>query len=301
MNSEDKIDGRPTVAIVILTYNQKDVTLRCLRSLASVSYSPFEIIVVDNASADGTGGEIRKRFPSVQLITSESNRGCSGGRNLGIQQAIKNQRTDYLLMLDNDTEVESDFLHELVAMAQLSERAGVITGKLMQLENPTLFDGVGNVVNFVTGKCSSIGAGECDNGQYDEPAEVDATASACHFVPVNVMKLVGGYDEAYFPYGYEDMDFCLRVREHGYRILTAPKSVVYHLGSQTLGAGNYVSAYTEIKGKLLRRFLRRHARPYHRIGFYIVAPFLAVGTLVRAIRSGDPKAALSLFRSYFSG
>ena len=177
---------------------------------------------------------------------------------------------------------------------------GIVTAKILDLKKRDTIDMVGNGVNLFTGKTPKIGHGEKDMGQYDSLVELQAAASCCHLIPIDLWLKLGGYDTAYDPYGFEDIDICLRVKKLGKKILFACDARIYHKGTQTLGDGKYVRAYTTVKGRNMRRFLSRHAKPYHWLGFIFLVPFLTAGSLFRAIRSGDPGATFHIFSSFFS-
>ena len=294
-----KRNFHPHVSVIILTYNQKENTIACIRSFQSVDYPNKEIFVVDNASTDGTAEKIEKEFPFVHLLRSSSNLGVSGGRNFGIEQALNKYSTGYILSIDNDTEVKPDFLDQLIATANEHEDTGIVTPKILNFYNRQIIDAAGNEVNLFTGKTPTVGYGEKDVGQYDAIVFLKAASGCCQFIPVEVWRQLKGYDTDFHPYGYEDLDLCLRARALGKKILLSSNSLIYHKKTQTIGSGKYVSSYTSIKGKNLRRFLTKHAKLHHKMCFFIIAPFLAFGSIFRAIRSGDPLAAFRLVSSFF--
>lgn len=294
-------NNHPHVSVIILSYNQKENTMECLHSFQSVTYPNYKVVLVDNASIDGTYDAVKEMFPSVQIFKTKTNLGCAGGRNYGAHQALKQCNSKYLLFIDNDTVVAPDFLSQLVKVAKEHKDTGIVTGKILNYDNRQIIDAVGNNVNLFTGKTPKIGYGEKDIGQYDSKIKLKAASGCCQLIPIDLWMELGGYDLDFNPYGYEDIDFCLRMRGLGKRILLASKARIYHKGTQTLGKGRYVSSYTRVKGKHIRRFLSKHAKFHHRIGLLFLAPFLAGGSIVRSIRSGDPMAALSLFSSFFFG
>lgn len=290
----------PHVAVVLLSYNQKDNTLECLESFQSVTYEKFSLFLVDNGSTDGTYEAATKTFPSVHVFKAKSNLGCSGGRNFGAQKAIELCEPEYLLFVDNDTIVDADFLTQLLKIATERKNTGIVTAKILDFKKKDIIDMVGNKVNLFTGKTPKIGLGEKDRGQYDSLDQLAGASSCCHFIPIKVWLQLGGYDAAFDPYGYEDLDLSMRTRKLGKKIYLASKSIIYHKKTQTLGGGKYVSTYTRVKGRNMRRFLAKHAKLHHKIGFFILAPFLGITTMLRAIRSGDPSAAFRLVSAFFS-
>jgi GT2 family glycosyltransferase len=257
------------------------------------------VILVDNASADGTYDAVKETFPSIEIFKTDTNLGCAGGRNFGAFTAIEKHCPDYLLIVDNDTVVEPDFIDHLVNASESDQNSGIVTAKIMNYASRDVIDAFGNQVNLYTGKTPKIGCGEKDIGQYDSLHYLEAACGCCQLIHVELWKKLGGYDDAFSPYAYEDIDMSLRVRDLGKKIILAQKAKIYHKSTQTIGDGSYVSSYTQIKGKNMRRFLAKHSKFHHKVIFLIVAPFLAVGSILRAIRSGDPKAAFRMFSSFF--
>lgn len=288
----------PHVSVVLLTYNQKENTLECLSSFQSVTYSNMSIFLVDNASVDETVEAVKDVFPSVRILRSKINLGCGGGRNFGAQKAIEQYDSGYILFVDNDTVVEPDFINHLVRMADEHQHRGIVTAKILDYKDRDVIDAVGNRVSLFTGKTPNMGHGERDVGQYDSLVDLKAASGCCQLIPTDLWMELGGYDPDFNPYGYEDIDLCLRMRGIGKRILLASKARIYHKGTQTLGEGRYVSSYTKVKGKHMRRFLAKHAKLHHKVVFLFLAPFLAVGSILRAFRSGDPGAAFRMFSSF---
>jgi GT2 family glycosyltransferase len=295
-----ELNGKlPHVSIIILTYNQKENTIECLESFENVKYSNMSITLVDNGSSDAVSDLVKTKFPLVKIIRSEINRGCGGGRNFGAKGAIERNDSGYLLFLDNDTVVDAYFIDYLVKTAEEVPFAGIVSAKLLNYYQRNIVDGIGNKINLFTGKCPKIGYGEIDKGQYDSVLELDAASGCCQLISVDLWRRLKGYDEAFNPYGYEDLDMCLRVKNIGLKILFSKNAIIFHKGTQTLGKGGYVSSYTKVKGKLMKRFLCKHAKFHHWIGFAAIAPFLALGTIVRAFRGGDPAASINMFLSFF--
>ena len=116
LRSFDKATHDPRVAIIILNWNGLDDTIACLQSVSNVRYNALEIIVVDNGSSDGSVETIHKIFPEVQIVANASNLGFAEGNNVGIRQAL--DRTDYILLLNNDTTVHPDILHHLIPVVE---------------------------------------------------------------------------------------------------------------------------------------------------------------------------------------
>ena len=289
----------PVVAVVILTCNQKEYTLNCLQSLYSCGYTELVIVVVDNNSDDGTEDAVRSTFPDVHFVKNSFNAGVAGGRNIGIRFLEETADYEYLLILDNDTIVTPDFLQPMVDVCENDERIGVVSPKIYLMDEERIFDQAGgSVVNLYTGSTAKRGHGEYDAGQYDGIRTQKCLPSgACSLSRRAAVQDCEGLDEIFNPYGFEDLDYSLRVKKAGYRVAFVPESVIYHKGSKT-GFNSYTESYAAIKGKHLKTFLRRHATPFQFICFHALLPVLGMRTLVREMRKGNTRAVLRLFLSY---
>jgi GT2 family glycosyltransferase len=289
----------PLVVVVILTWNQKDFTLNCLESLELCSYENLEVVVVDNNSDDQTAEAVRFAYPHVHLVESTVNAGVAGGRNLGLQFAEETLSYDYLLILDNDTTVDRNFLQPMVDVLEMDKRVGVVSPKIYLMGEDNVLDQAGgSIVNFFTGSTAKRGYGEYDRGQYDADQQQNCLPSgACSLSRRSVIVACNGLDDIFNPYGFEDLDYSLRVKQAGYRLAYSPQARVYHKGNKT-GFNSYTESYASIKGRHLRLFMKRHATPFQLICFNMFLPVLGLRTLLREARKGNVKAVIKLFQAY---
>ena len=223
---------RPSHSIIIVTYNSVAHIHACLSALARQQQSESaEIIVVDNASTDDTTTLIRTRYPEVRLLHEAENWGFAGGVNRGVQAA----RGGILALLNPDAVPQPAWLHELTA--PLSNAAiGVTGGKVLAQDGR--IQSVGGTLQLPVVLPQHRGEGEQDSGQYDAPADVWSTHGAAMAFRRDVWTTVGGFDESFYPAYLEESDFCERVRRAGYRVITAPRSVVKHVEATTTGKGS---------------------------------------------------------------
>jgi GT2 family glycosyltransferase len=291
----------PTVVAVVLTLNQKADTLRCLRSFQAVAYPELEIVIVDNGSEDGTVEAVRTEFPNVRLVVRPENEGAAQGRNRGIDYANEHIAYDYLLFVDNDTEAAPNFLSLLVEDLEQYPQVGFGSPKIYQMEGENVLDDAGGCdVNFYTGSTAKRGYGEVDRGQYDIPVDPRRIpAGPCVLVRRAVIDKCDGYDVAYDPFGLEDLDFTLRGRRHGFTFRFVPGAHIYHKGNRT-GFTGYDARFAAVKGRNLRRFVRRHATPFQRFCFNALLPVLGVRTVLREAMRGNFAAPYHLIRAYLS-
>jgi GT2 family glycosyltransferase len=235
------------VSIIIPNYNGQKYLGECIDSLQRIDFprEQYEVIVVDNASSDNSVEFISSTYPDVILITAEENLGFASGCNLG----IKNSSGKYIVLLNNDTVVDINWLKELVAVAD-NDKDVVITGsKLLFKLKP---NEIQNAMSFLTtrGDGGDIGSHQLDEGQYDTTREVMAVCGASMLIKRTLIEDIGAFDEDFFAY-YEDMDLCYRARLYGKKIVFAAKSIVYHVHSATSGEWSPFFTFLVFRNKLL--------------------------------------------------
>jgi len=215
-------------AVIIINFNGREYIEDCLSSLTRQTYRPYEVILVDNGSRDGSVELVRERFPQVKIIRNAENLGFSRANNIGIRYALK-KRCDYFVFLNYDTVVEEDFLEELVGCVKRNPRVGICQSKIYIYsddEPGRIINSVGNEVHFSGfGFCS--GLGEVDDEQYQQDQEITFAGGSAMLVRREVLEEIGLFDEDFFLY-VEDLDFCIRARMMGWRVYLAPRSRVHH-------------------------------------------------------------------------
>lgn len=287
--------------MLILSHNKRSETLRCLDSVALLGYHPREVLVVDNASSDGSADAIALAHPEAHVIRSAVNLGAVGGRNLGIRTADERWAYGYMLFLDDDTVVDERLADELVAALRADRSSGLATPKAYRLGEPGVIASAGGMrVRLGRGSIADVGAGEVDRGQFQQPGPVDSCVGFAVLARREALLAVRGFDERYNPYGWEEVDFSLRVRRAGFRISYVPAAVVYHAGG-TPGRGRAVPAYEQGKSANYLRLMRAHATPLEWAGFALALPVRATSVLLRHIGRGEWRAAVARVRGILSG
>lgn len=244
--------GYPRVSIITINYNQTQLTRELLGSLRQLSYPDVEVIVVDNASAQNPAEELRALFPEVLVIRSEKNLGFAGGNNLGISHSTG----DYLLFLNNDTEVDPGFLEPLVNLFETHLNAGVASSKIIYHNSDGIIQYAGSTcVNPFTGRNKRVGFMEKDRGQHNTLKETDLAHGAAMMVPRRITEEVGMMPEFFFLY-YEEIDWCESIKKAGYKIYFVPESRVYHKESMSVGKNSTLKTYYMTRNRLL--FMRRN-------------------------------------------
>ncbi len=216
----------PAVSIVIPTYNGKPHLEKCLPALRAIDYplEKVEVIVVDNASSDGTAAFLKTKFPWVKLLRQEINHYCRAN-NLGIKAA----NGEYIALLNNDTKVEKGWLSELVKVIHPNPEIGAVGSKVLLLSGRIHTTGHYEQPNFHWG---DRGFEEEDKGQYDEIEEIPSLCGVSVLYRRECIDDVGLLDERFVAY-YEDVDMSLRCRKKGWKLVYVPKSVVHHFYNGT--------------------------------------------------------------------
>jgi GT2 family glycosyltransferase len=246
----EAISTAPHVAIVILAFNGRDDTMRCLESIEQVEWDELSTIVVDNASSDGLVDAVQERHPHVQVIRSERNLGFAGGNNLGLRAAYE-AGADYMLILNNDTVVDPASIRELVSEAERRPDAGALCPLIYYMDPPDRIWYAGARFDPRRGyNGRHTGYRERDGGQYAGTRETGRATGAAILVPRRTIDDVGYLDERLFLH-VEDVEWSLRMRGAGYRILLVPSARVWHRVSVAMGGEHSPSsAYYAIRNTL---------------------------------------------------
>lgn len=209
-----------TASVIVLTYNARPFISRCLSALAAQTCTDFEMIVVDNASYDGTADFIREQFPQVQLILSPSNGGYGAGNNLGASAASG----DTLVFLNPDAIARPDWLEQLLG-AMHSHRRKFATSKIVLQSDPTRLNSGGNLIHYL-GLSFCRGLNEPVD-LYDMPELVSGASGAACAIARDLFERIGGFDPTFFLY-HDDVDLSLRALVAGEPCLYVPSAVVAH-------------------------------------------------------------------------
>jgi GT2 family glycosyltransferase len=294
----------PEIAVIILTINQREQTLRCLEHLrSSQSGAPaFSVTVWDNGSDDGTLAAIETADPDVSVLRSESNLGVAGGRNAAASAVIARQEPEFLLFLDNDMVVCRDFVKALAEPFGTANGAdvGQTQAKLKLSADPQrLNDGGGCRVQFWLGRSRPVGFGEVDKGQFDTSTRCGACCGGAMMVRSDLFVALDGFDESFNPFGPEDLDFSLRLQKRGYEAWYIPAATAFHDVNHTVGA-SYSEDYAAMRSRHWLRLMRRHASALDWLGFVTVGmPLIAIRVLIREGRRSNIGALRGLVRGVF--
>jgi GT2 family glycosyltransferase len=219
--------NNPKVSIIILNWNGYKDTIECLESLKKIDYQNYEIIIVDNGSSGDDVKILRDRFGDyIHIIANVRNEGFPGGCNIGMQHALQ-KGTDYILLLNNDTIVDPQFLTELVKVTESDAIIGMAGSKMYFYRHPSQIQSAGGKINWWSGIITYLGMYDEDIGQYDNLAERDFLFGTSLLLKKIVVDTISFMDTAYF-FGIEELDYCTRAKRAGFKILYVPTSKVWH-------------------------------------------------------------------------
>ncbi len=241
------------LAVILVNYNGKKYNAACIDSiLASTGIEAPKIIVVDNASQDASMCRLEEQYrgrEQLELIRLDDNYGFSYANNVGMRRALK-WGADYVLLLNNDTEIRPDLL------CRLRECAGrhpgcMIVPKIYYSDDRKRIWSAGGEISSVVRKVRHIGINEIDEGQYDQERKIGFATGCCLWIPVEILKRAGMLDERFFLY-YEDTEYSFRLQKLGIPIFYCPDAVMYHkVGASSKGAGSALCAYYIARNWLL--------------------------------------------------
>jgi GT2 family glycosyltransferase len=262
--SRDSRD-RYRATIIIVNYNGRGHLDRAIRSLGEDSRWPYEVILVDNGSSDGSAEYVAARYPEVRLIQSWANLGFGAANNRAASQA----KGEYLAFLNPDTEAEPGWLEGLIGALEEKPDAGLVTAQVLLMHDPERINACGNDIHL-TGftLCHGLGTERQFGGAHIEVASVSGAAFAMRR---DLFEALGGFDESFFLY-MEDTDLSLRARLAGYRCFYIPSSVVYH--DYRLCFGPRKTYYQE------RNRYAMLLKTFHWLTLLLLAPALVLGELV---------------------
>ncbi len=241
-----------TVAVVILNWNGKRFLERFLPSLIVHSKDHAEIIVADNASRDDSVAFVEKNFPSIRIIRNEKNGGFAWGYN----EALKQVKTDYYILLNSDIEVTQNWIGPVIKLMESDPRIAACQPKILSYDDPVKFEYAGAAGGFIDKYGYPFCRGrlfqslEEDNGQYDDTADIFWSTGACMFVRADVYHTMGGLDNDFFAH-MEEIDFCWRLMNNGYRVMYCPESTVYHIGGGTLPKVSWRKTYLNFRNNFI--------------------------------------------------
>lgn len=281
------------LSVIIVSYNTRNILHDCLKSLYKNTPLKFEVIIVDNASTDGSIEMIKKNFPKVRLIVNKENKGFGGGNNQGSKIA----KSDYLLLLNSDTVIKDDAIAKTLNYAKSQKNLGAISCQLLNKDGSIqpsggYFPNLANLITWQFGLDDLPIVGSIIQNLikpvhpklsfYTGPKKMDWVTGAFTIIPTKIYKQVGGFDEKIFMYA-EELELCYRIKKRGYEVRYYPKFSITHLGGKS--GGTKLALQSEIKG--IKYFFTKHRQawqlPLVNLVFLIGSSlrYLAFGIILR--------------------
>lgn len=287
MAKQTRAQFLPLVSAIVLNYNAKEFLEKSISSIQRSNYNNLEIVIVDNASTDGST-QVLQRISvcdkRIKLLLLSHNYGFSVGNNIGAQHA----KGKYLVFLNPDTEVQPDWLTSAITAFEKDESIGAAQPKLLKSEGKIDSAG-GFMTTYGLAWCRD--EGKSDVRQCDGFDEIFFAKGAALIVRSNLFTRIGGFDPLFFTY-WEETDLCWRIWMTGHKVVYMPKPVVYHVGAAVLTKHKYHTKYHEARGRLAM-LIKNHSL---RNVFW--APSLALclygPNILRHLARGDKYAAIAI-------
>jgi len=304
-----QIINQPKVSIITLNWNGLEDTTECLESLQRINYPNYEVIVVDNGSEGNDAQVLEERFGDyIHLIREDRNYGCAGGANIGMKYVLNNSNSDYLLLLDNDTVVDPDFLTEMVKVAEADPAILIAGAKIYYYDKPDRLQYLGGKIDLwkeITAVTSSIirerilRRKDIDAGQHDSIKEVDHVCFWCALFRRRSPESIGLLDETHF-HGFEDVDYCLKVKKAGSKTVYVPKAKVWHKAR----SANKIDGFLQYHSlKSFFQLMRQHATRWQYLCFlvYLLSIHFWLATAYYLIWLRRPRMLLNFYKGVRNG
>lgn len=242
-------ENQPLVTVVVLHWKNYERTRAALKSLEGISYPNYRVAVIDNFSNDGSIEKLEAEFPDYTFLRNDSNLGFSRGCNVGIRSAYEGG-ANYVLLLNNDMEVDPGFLDPAIAAAENDRDVGLVTGKILFGDRQTIWQ-AGGRIDPIRIQGEPRGWNETDAGQFEVPCETRWASGAMLLIPRQTIDAVGLLPEEYF-FGVEEWDYSTAVSRAGLKILYVPTFKGYHHAGGSYKAGHPVLiVYNGVRNKLV--------------------------------------------------
>jgi len=277
----------PKISIVIVNYNGEKYVSGLLNSIKKTKYSNYEVIFVDNTSSDNSLKIVRKNFPNTKIIANKINRGFSGGLNDG----IKKSKGEYVVIMNTDMLVHPDWLTFLMETMNSDEKIGLV-GYARLFPGTEKIEMLGHkAVNENLGRFDKIEAGQ-NLGKFLKKGPIKADF-CLGMIRKSILAKTGRFDEKTFAM-YEEVDFCRRVRDEGYKILVDPRAKVWHFVSQSLKKTGPFRIYYAYRNRM--RYILQHNKGFGKIYYPLALMPTYFYKAIKFSLQGNPNAGWTIIR-----
>ncbi len=287
------------VTIVILNWNGQHFLEQFLPSVMATDYGNFEVLVVDNGSTDNSLSWLSEHYPQVRQLALDKNYGFTTGNN----KALPEVQTPYFVLLNNDVEVDPGWLKPMVEMMDADPLVASVQPKLLAYPDKERFEYAGaaggyiDVLGYPFSKGRLFETTEPDEGQFEAPGEIFWSTGACMLVRKSVVDRIGLFEDRYFAH-MEEIDFCWRAKNFGYKVMYQPAGVAYHLGGGTLPRTNPRKTFLNVRNSLatlLKNF------PASQVWYKFFIRLCLDGVWgVRSLLRGEFKIVWAILRGHFA-
>jgi GT2 family glycosyltransferase len=280
------------VAIVVPTWNNLELLRNCLSSLKNTNYAWYKVIVVDNGSTDGSSELMNREFPNVEVVRLQRNEGFSAGVNVGMRLALERYNVDYIVILSDDTFIVRDnWLLHMIGVAESDPTIGIVNCRFLRPDGRSQPMGLRLLPGVYLDSFLGVPVFGRNQEQSAYVHETDSAGGACFILKRSLIDGIGFLDECYSPAYFEDVDYGLRARKAGFKLVHDGEVSIIHAGSAT--ARKLPDRYLSyIYKRNLIRFVSRNYAPA--LPFILFG--LVIGSCMRAFRSSmspqDRKAAV---------
>ncbi len=247
----------PHIKILILNWNGTELLKPCLESVLKIDYANYSVLVIDNGSRDNSLEMVKENYTQVECLALDKNYGFSGGYNRSFEH-LKNDPPEFILLLNNDTEVDPNILTSFIQAKDQYGSKHLFGGKIYYQENPERIWYAGGRVNLKCAKISHRGIRKQDSEKYSNPMQTDYITGCCLFTTMGVINQLNGFDEQFNMYG-EDVDFCLRAINMGIHCYYWPDAKLWHKVSASMGGAFSIK---KMRKKLIgiNRLLKKYSQ-----------------------------------------
>lgn len=288
----------PSVAVVILNWNGKELLARFLPSIIKTRYSNLQLIIGDNGSSDDSIAYVKSNFPQITVLENDRNYGFAEGYNRVLEQV----KADYFVLLNSDVEVPENWIAPVISAMEADQQIAAAQPKIKWQADKSKFEYAGaaggfmdkNAFPFCRGRIFDVA--ETDLGQYNDVKEVFWASGAAFFIRHAQWQEAGGLDPDLFAH-MEEIDLCWRLKNLGYKIIYCPDAEVYHVGAGTLDAKNPHKVFLNFRNNLM--IMQKNLPLFEAVTSIAMRMFMDFIALLQFLLKGETKFAAAVNKAHF--